>query len=182
MSKKTLTAVLGGGAAAAAAAASLFVMIAEEESGRVVKARVADDGAVVLEHVRGRQWLVAYLDSVGVATICDGITRGVRMGQKRTPAECTALLERELVIHAEGVMACTPNLKGRPNQQIAAVSLAYNIGVGAYCRSSVDRHFDAGRWRQGCDAFLMWNRGGGRVIRGLTLRRQRERAICLRGL
>jgi lysozyme len=62
------------------------------------------------------------------------------------------------------------------------VSLAYNIGTGAYCRSSVDRQFDAGNWRAGCDAMLKWNKAGGREIRGLTQRRQRERAICLRGL
>lgn len=174
---RNLAAVVG-----ASAAALLLMIIPQEESGRTVKATVAPDGTASVEHVRGRQYLKAYLDSVGVATICDGITKGVRLGQTRTEAECAALLEEDLVRHASGVMACTPNLAGHPYQTAAAVSLAYNIGVGGYCRSSVDRHFDAGRWRQGCDAILMWNRGGGRVIRGLTLRRQRERAICLRGL
>lgn len=44
------------------------------------------------------------------------------------------------------------------------------------------RRFNAGNWRGGCDAFLMWNRAGGRVVRGLALRRARERALCLKGL
>jgi lysozyme len=60
--------------------------------------------------------------------------------------------------------------------------LTYNIGGAAYCRSTVARRFNAGRWKEGCDAYLMWNRGGGRVIRGLTLRRQDERKLCLSGL
>jgi len=71
---------------------------------------------------------------------------------------------------------------GREQQLIASVSLAYNIGTGGFCRSTAARRFNAGNWRGGCDAFLMWNRAGGRVVRGLTLRRQRERAICLTGL
>lgn len=44
------------------------------------------------------------------------------------------------------------------------------------------RRFSAGNWRGGCDAFLMWNKAGGRVVRGLSLRRARERALCLKGL
>lgn len=175
---KTLAAVLGS----AGAAVALFVSIPADESGRKVDAKVAPDGSVTLTHISGQQHLKAYLDIVKVPTACDGITRGVKLGQVYTPAQCTELLERELIIHAEGVMACTPSLAGRPNQQIAAVSLAYNVGVAAYCKSTVDRRFDAGQWRAGCDALLLWNKAGGKVVKGLTLRREREREICLRGL
>ena len=42
----------------------------------------------------------------------------------------------------------------------------------------------AGRWAEACDAFLLWNKAGWplKAIRGLTLRRQRERALCLQGV
>lgn len=176
--KKTLAAVLGS----VGAATALFVSIPADESGRKVDAQVQPDGSIALRHVSGQQHLKAYLDIVKVPTACDGITRGIQIGQTFTAAQCDALLERELVIHAEGVMACTPSLSGRPNQQIAAVSLAYNVGVGAYCKSSIDRQFDAKNWRAGCDALLLWNKAGGRAVRGLTLRREREREICLEGL
>lgn len=161
--QKTLAGVVG-----AAAAALLLVIIPKEESG-------------------GRKYHDAYLDIVGVATICDGLTRyedgrRVRMGDHRTEAQCQAMLDAELAKTAKAVLACTPGLKGRDNQTVAAISLAYNIGTAGYCRSSVDRHFDAGRWRQGCDAFLLWNKAGGRVVRGLSDRRARERALCLKGL
>jgi lysozyme len=126
----------------------------------------------------------AYRDIVGVWTVCSGDTNDVHPGLIETPEGCRQRLETQLVAHAKPVMACTPALSepGRDYQRAAAVSLAYNIGVAAYCRSSADRDFDSGQWRAGCDAFLKWNRAGGRVVAGLTARRQRERAICLRGV
>jgi lysozyme len=105
-----------------------------------------------------------------------------------TPEGCRLRLERQLIAHAKPVMACTPRLgePGRDWQRAAAVSLAYNIGVGAYCRSTVDRRFDAGDWRGGCNAFLSWNKarvkGQLRPVLGLTRRRQRERTLCLKGV
>lgn len=124
----------------------------------------------------------AYKDIVGVWTICDGDTKDVRPGQVATEAECNARLERQLIAHAEPVLACTPSLRDRPNQLAAAASLAYNVGTAAYCRSTVDRRFDAGDYRGGCNALLAWNKAGGREIKGLTNRRRAERTICLRGL
>lgn len=126
----------------------------------------------------------AYQDIVGVWTICQGDTKNVRPGMVETPEGCRKRLESQLLAHAGPVMTCTPRLAepGRDYQRWAAVSLAYNIGTGAYCRSSIDRAFDAGQWRAGCNAILKYNKAGGRVIRGLQLRRERERAICLKGL
>ncbi len=179
----TLAAIVG-----LASASMLLVETPKEESGRTVDVTLAQDGTATVKHVRGAMYLKPYKDIVGIPTACDGITRGVKMAQRYTEAQCAALLERELVIHAEGVMRCTPQLaaEGRDRQRVAAVLLAYNIGVGAYCGSTVDRRFDAGQWRTGCDAFLMWNKarvgGALRPVAGLTARRHRERAICLDGL
>lgn len=176
--KGTLAGVIGS----VTAAIALLTMTPAFESGRTVEASVAVDGTATVRHVSGPQYLRAYLDIVKVPTACDGITKGVRIGQTYTPAQCTALLEHELIVHAQGVIACVPGLYGRANQAAAATSLAYNVGVGAFCGSTAARHFRAGRWRQGCDALLMWNRAGGRVVRGLVLRRQRERDLCVAGL
>jgi len=166
------------------AAAGLFVSVPADESGRVVRTEVTAAGDVVATHVSGPEYRAAYRDIVGIWTICDGDTQDVKAGQVETRAGCQARLERQLVAHAAPVMACIPQLgaPGRDYQRWAAVSLAYNVGVSGVCGSSMARHFRAGRWRQGCDAILLWDRAGGKVVRGLTLRRQRERAICLRGL
>jgi lysozyme len=125
---------------------------------------------------------VGYLDIVGIPTACVGDTKDVIVGKFYTDAECTARLERQAMSHAAEVIQCTPRLRGRDSQLVAAGLLAYNIGGPAYCRSTVDRQFDAGNWRAGCDAFRMWNKAGGKVVRGLVNRREFEITICKKGL
>lgn len=125
---------------------------------------------------------VAYRDVAGIPTICYGSTKGVKMGDRKTDAQCSELLSGEIREHMEPVLRCTPILADRPYQLAAATSLTYNIGGAAYCRSTVARRFNAGDIRGGCDAFLMWNRAGGREIAGLTNRRKDERLRCLTGV
>lgn len=135
----------------------------------------------------GKDHLVAYPDVVGVWTICHGETQGVKRGMTETREGCALRLDTRLAKDfAPAVLACTPALRGRDYQLAAAISLAYNIGASAYCRSTVNRRFDAGQVRAACDAFLMWNKGNvnGRMVpvRGLTNRRVAERKLCLTGV
>lgn len=123
---------------------------------------------------------VPYRDIVGIWTVCDGDTKNVVPGQRQSDAQCDARLERQLIAHARPVLACVPSLKDRPNALAASVSLAYNIGPSGFCRSTAAKRLRAGNVRGGCDAFLMWNKAGGRVVRGLDRRRRAEREICLR--
>lgn len=124
----------------------------------------------------------AYRDLAGVPTACWGDTSQVEPGRTYTRDECEARLERQALAHTREVLRCTPGLAGHADQLIAAASLAYNIGARAYCGSTVARRFNAGDWRGACNAFLMWNRAGGRVVRGLANRRRAERVLCLRRL
>lgn len=121
-----------------------------------------------------------YFDLANVETVCFGETR-VPM-RRYSDAECEDMLANALADFAEGVLRRNPELRGHDAQTLAATSLAYNIGLAAYSRSTVARRFSAGNWRGACDAFLMWDRAGGKKVRGLTIRRQKEREICLRGL
>ena len=110
--------------------------------------------------------------------VCYGETR-VPM-RHYTDAECTAMLQDALAGFAEGALKRNPELRDRPHMLAAAVSLRYNIGGAAYDRSTVAKRFSQGRWREACDAFLAWNRAGGRVVQGLVNRRKHERELCLR--
>jgi lysozyme len=65
------------------------------------------------------------------------------------------------------------------NQFSALVSLAYNIGLGALSRSTVLKRLNAGDVTGAAAAFLLWNKSGGKVLRGLTLRREAERQLFL---
>ena len=66
----------------------------------------------------------------------------------------------------------------------ACVSLAYNIGVGAFAKSTVLREMNKGNKQVAANAFLLWNKGtlpNGKkvVLAGLTRRRNAERALFL---
>jgi len=130
---------------------------------------------------------VDYLDIARVPTACYGHTGAdVKVGTHRSDAECDALLSADARVHMDGVIVCTPTIAKSPNQLAAATRITFNIGVKGYCESTIARRFNTGDWRGACDAFLAWNKAhvGGRivVVRGLTDRRARERAMCLTGL
>lgn len=119
-----------------------------------------------------------YLDIVKVPTECYGHAGAdVVMGHRQTEAQCRALLDTDLLRHAEPVVACTPQVKASPYFTAAAISLAYNIGTTAYCRSSVADAFRRGDPRQACANFFNFLKPA--ALRG---RRAQERALCERGL
>lgn len=126
--------------------------------------------------------LKAYQDLVGVWTVCTGDTSAVTPGMVETPEGCSYRLDRQMERHVAGAVRCTPGIRAVPEFAAAAGSLAYNIGVDGYCRSSIARRFNAEDYAGACDAFLLYDKAGGRVIRGLQKRRQAERSLCLKGI
>ena len=66
----------------------------------------------------------------------------------------------------------------------AFISLAYNIGSGGFCASSISKRALAGDMIGACNAVMLYNKAGRplKVIKGLTNRRTAERALCLEGL
>lgn len=129
--------------------------------------------------------LVAYRDVAGVPTICDGETRGVKMGDTATPIQCDAMTEAAVAEFEAAIRPCLP--ADLPTETRAAfVVAAYNIGADAFCKSSMARKAVAGDLHGACDALMKWNKarvkGVLQVVRGLTNRRAAERALCLEGL
>lgn len=142
--------------------------------------------ALALSLVAGWEGLYthAYRDPIGVVTVCYGITnsdRPVKMGDKYSAEECKAMLQEALPRYDAQVRKCIPGIDNFPPRRHAAlVSFTYNVGQGALCKSSVARHLNAGHVQQGCDALLLYDRAGGKVLKGLHNRRVQERAWCLR--
>lgn len=122
--------------------------------------------------------LTAYLCPAKVWTIGYGHTTAagvpaVKKGMKITADEAVEILVRDLVAYEAAVMNVlrrSPN----ENQFSAMVSLCYNIGPGAFARSSVVRKFNAGDLPGAAAAFRLWNKGGGKVLPGLIRRREEE--------
>jgi len=116
----------------------------------------------------GEPWTIGYgiTSSAGVGKISKGM--------KITQAEAEDMLCRALVVYERGVQ---DTLTRRPTQHQfdAMVSLAYNIGVPAFRKSSVARYFNQGDMDKAAAAFLLWNKAAGKVMPGLTKRRASER-------
>lgn len=125
----------------------------------------------------------AYRDIVGIPTVCFGETRGVKMGDKYTMEECKAMLGDGLVEFEQGIRKCLKNPDALPPKvYVSYISLSYNIGQKAFCGSTVAKRANAGDLKGSCNAISMWNKAGGKVVRGLTNRRAEERKICLDGI
>lgn len=119
-----------------------------------------------------------YLDSVGVPTIGFGETKGVQMGQKTTPTRALAQLLQSADEHAKGMGACI-QVPLYQHEYEAYLSLTYNIGVGSFCRSTLVKKLNTKDYEGACKEILRWNRAGGQVLRGLTIRRQQEYKTCI---
>lgn len=125
----------------------------------------------------------AYLDVVGVPTVCYGETKGVRMGDTYTKAECQAMFGERLAEFEDEVRACVPSWDSRPVKvRVTHLSLAYNVGSPTYCRSTPARQLNAGNLVQACETLGLYNKAGGRVVRGLVNRRNAEIKLCLEGV
>lgn len=137
-------------------------------------------GLPLVGYYEGRS-LVAYLDPVGIPTICDGITQGVKLGQVKTDAECDALLTAELSAAIATVDRLA--LRAQPDTRRAALgSFVYNVGAGAFERSTLLRKLNAGDVAGACSELSRWVYAKGRQLAGLVKRRAAERELCEVGL
>ena len=124
--------------------------------------------------------LKAYKCPAGKWTISYGLTGDwVHEGMEISQDEADQLFNSHLVQFDASVQRLCPD--AAPNQHSAMVSLAYNIGTGAFAKSSVCRLHNAGRFAEAAQAFALWNRAGGKVLSGLVKRRAAEAALYLEG-
>ena len=66
------------------------------------------------------------------------------------------------------------------NQFDALVSLTYNIGPGAFEKSTLLKKLNTGDYQGTAYQFTVWNKGGGKVLQGLVNRRAKEKEVFLR--
>lgn len=121
---------------------------------------------------------VAYRCPANVLTIGWGCTENVKEGMIWTRDEAAVALRRELEKFEAGVMRLT-TVPLNQNQFDGLVSLTYNIGLSAFERSTIRKRLNAGDYSGAASAFELWNKGGGRVLRGLVNRRAREATLFL---
>ncbi|EKO1024310.1 lysozyme [Salmonella enterica subsp. enterica] len=119
-----------------------------------------------------------YRDVAGVLTICDGHTgKDIIPGRRYTDAECDVLLNQDL---AQVAARIDPLIKASiPNSERAALySFAYNVGAGAFARSTLLKKLNAGDQAGACNELKRWTYAGGKQWKGLITRREIEREVC----
>lgn len=136
--------------------------------------------------------LNAYLDPVGIPTICAGITMGVKMGDRYTPKQCDEAMSYALLEAISIVQRCS-NVPMNEYQLAAFASFAYNVGPGGkgvkdgFCtlRSgrtpSIIVKLKAGDYIGACEGITEWlgPKVNGKPLPGIVRRRNAERDLCL---
>ena len=94
-------------------------------------------------------------------------------------------LEEARVLLDDDIRALLPTLEAvihvpvNDNQFCALVSFVFNIGIGAFKRSSLLRKLNAGDHAAVPRELMRWTRGGGKVLAGLKRRREAEAKLWM---
>ena len=124
----------------------------------------------------------SYLDVVNIPTIGWGNTfyengTKVKLGDQISKTDALKLLE--VVANRDFSDKIFPSIKVKVSQSQfdAMVSLAYNIRVGAFLKSTLLKKVNAGDFAGAGEEFLRWNKANGKEDIGLTKRREREKQL-----
>lgn len=135
----------------------------------------------------------AYLDSGRVPTLGFGATAGVKLGDTTTPTRALIRLHGDVSEHARAIQRCikAPLFQ---HEFDAFLSLAYNIGAGAFCKPAQPGNpptlidlINAQRYAEACERILQFDKyrnphtGQLEPLRGLTARRRSEHLGCVGG-
>ena len=130
----------------------------------------------------------AYDDGVGVQTVGFGSTTHanglpVKRGDTLSVERALVRLGDDVAQKERDMRACLGAVPLFPYEWDAYVALVYNIGTGAFCRSTLVRKLKATPpdYAGACAEILKWNRAGGQVLSGLVKRRQDEFKRCTEG-
>jgi lysozyme len=117
----------------------------------------------------GRPWTIGY----GSTYDADGTP--VKPGDVWTQEKAVQVKQIILNKFLQGLLTLSPGLKDENPYKIAAVlSWVYNIGLGSYRISTYKKKIDSKEWEEAGSQGLLWNKAQGKVLKGLTLRRQAE--------
>lgn len=130
--------------------------------------------------LEGRRY-IPYRDVAGVLTVCDGHTgKDIIPGKRYTDAECDALLDKDLK-RVKAQVDPLIKVSIPESERAAFYSFAYNVGTGAFARSTLLKKLNAGDHAGACNELKRWTYAGGRQWKGLVTRREIEREVCTWG-
>jgi lysozyme len=148
-----------------------------------VSMRINQAGIQLIKDFEGLR-LKPYLDVVGIATIGIGVTTyedGRKVSIKDpsiTEERAIELLQHHIQLYEKQVSTVVKTALNE-NEFAALVSLCYNIGPGAFAKSTLVKLLNLNKKADAALEFLKWNKAGGKEVKGLTRRREAEKALFL---
>lgn len=145
--------------------------------------KISQKGLDLIKHYEGCH-LKPYRDPIGLYTvgyghlIGDGKSLPIEWFRTFTMDEVDELLKKDLVKFEKGVLRLCPNYLTQPRFD-ALVSFAFNVGLGNLQASTLRRKHNRSDVFGSAQEFLKWNKAGGKILRGLTRRRESESALYL---
>ena len=115
--------------------------------------------------------------TIGYGTTFHPDGRPVQMGEKITKERAIVYLHNDLNKFANAVKRCAP-VPMHDYEFGAFVSLTYNIGEVAFCKSTISKRLKDGDYAGACRGIEAWVYQAGKPLKGLIARRAQERAIC----
>lgn len=127
-----------------------------------------------------------YLCSAGVPTIGYGSTfykDGTKVTLNDRPIDidlATELLDFTIsTVFLPSVLKLCPVLVNHPNRLGAIVSFTYNLGAGNLRNSTLRKRVNSELWEEAANELLKWTLAGGKVSKGLKIRRNAEKVLFL---
>lgn len=147
--------------------------------------KTSDKGLALIKQFEGFS-ARPYLCPAGVPTIGYGATyypdgRRVTMQDKPVSEADASVMLRAMLASYEAGIARYVQVPLTQGQYDALVSFAYNLGLSALKSSTLLRLLNLRDYAGAAAQFARWNRAGGKVLPGLTRRREAERVMFLRG-
>ena len=119
----------------------------------------------------------AYKDVAGVVTIGFGQADGTKIGDKTDPVRALVKLEESLDEHAKGMVECI-HVPISQEEYDAYLDFTYNVGVSAFCHSTLNKKLNSSDYAGACKELLKWTVADGKIEPGLVKRRQDEYKLC----
>lgn len=133
---------------------------------------ISNAGLNLIKQFEGLR-LKSYLCPAGVLTIGYGSTQNVKANQTITEAEAELLLMKDL-IPVENAIARLVTVPLKQCQYDSLCALIFNIGIGAFKRSTLLRFLNEELYYEASLQFARWNNVNGVESKGLTKRRKAE--------
>lgn len=124
--------------------------------------------------------LKAYQCPAGIWTLGYGQTKNIKEGMVWTQQQANDDLVNTALDVIDQALKASPVLVNETMQRQAAIAdFIYNLGLGNYNKSTLKLRVGQGNWISAATEIKKWNKAGGVVLKGLTIRRNKEAELLL---